>query len=132
MGYAQAQARSRSGLGAVVVVLLGGLLILAALGGTATTVPAAGVSVHAVERHGSDAQVALVMVQNYGHCDNCVDGRIRCTASVGSDWAVAIYQLVRDAKGADVWIVVTSFICDQGQAVKVRDECTPNWRMVHP
>lgn len=132
------QARSGSGSGGlgavVVVVLLGGLLILATLGGAATRVsaPAAAVSVHAVERHGSDAQVALTMVQNNGHCDNCVDGRIRCTASVGSDWAVAVYQLVKDSKGANGWVVVTSFLCDQNQAVRIRDECQPTWRNFHP
>jgi hypothetical protein len=115
--------RSHAGANMLVVVGLVGVVLLAALG----SVPMDAPSGHAVARHGTDAQVALNMVQRSGNCQECADGRRRCTASEGATWAVAVYEKV-----AGTWKVVTSFLCDQDYAVGMMDGCDPRWRGVHP
>ena len=121
----ESRSRSRRGSGDWLLGILGlgvlALLTLGPVGSPATP------SSHAVERHGTDAQAALAMVQRGGDCRVCVDGRVRCTASQGGQWAVVVYQIINGD-----WKTLTSFLCDQDYANSVKDNCDPTWRAIHP
>lgn len=122
---------TQSHAGSNFMILLGivGLLFLcAAIGtvsmeqGTTTTVP----SMHAMERHGTDAQVALDMVRKNGDCRICADGRQRCVAWEGMRWAVVVLEFI-DGN----WQALTSFTCSQDYVIKVKDDCDSRWRGVY-
>lgn len=124
-----AEPRSHAGSNTLIVLGVVAALFLCA---AASSVPmdemsSAVPSAHAVERHGSEAVIALDMIQRNGDCRECLDGRKRCTASEHGQWAVVVYEMIQGK-----WMPLTSFLTTQDYANSVKDNCNKQWRLVHP